>query len=74
MNTNMTSLDRRLRLLLIAPLAVAIGILIGPGSLGSIALYALAAILLATGPGLLPDLLRVPGSWSPWATAGALTQ
>ena len=50
MNTNMTSLDRRLRLLLIAPLAVAIGILIGPGSLGSIALYALAAILLATSP------------------------
>ena len=48
MNTNMTSLDRRLRLLRIAPLAVAIGILIGPGSLGSIALYALAAILLAT--------------------------
>ena len=48
MSKNMTILDRRLRALLIAPLAVLIGVLIGPGSVASIVLYALAAVMLAT--------------------------
>ena len=48
MNTNMTSLDRRLRALLIAPVAVLIGVLIGPGSVASIVLYAPAAVMLVT--------------------------
>ena len=49
MSKNMNTLDRRLRALLIAPVAVVIGIVVGPGSLGSILLYALAAVMLTTG-------------------------
>ena len=48
MNNNMTTPDRRLRALLIAPVAVLVGVLIGPGSVASIVLYALAAIMLVT--------------------------
>lgn len=48
MSKNMNSLDRRVRVLLVAPLAIVFGILIGPGSIGAIVLYALAAIMLAT--------------------------
>ncbi len=48
MNKNMNTLDRRVRTLLVAPLAILVGILIGPGSIGAIVLYALAAIMLAT--------------------------
>jgi hypothetical protein len=48
MSKNMTILDRRLRALLIAPLAVLIAVLTGPGSVASIVLYALAAVMLAT--------------------------
>lgn len=48
MSKNMTILDRRLRALLIAPLAILIGVLIGPGSVASIVLYAIAAVMLAT--------------------------
>ena len=48
MSKNMTILDRRLRALLMAPLAVLIAVLIGPGSVTSIVLYALAAVMLAT--------------------------
>jgi hypothetical protein len=48
MSKNMTILDRRLRALLIAPLAVLIAVLIGPASVASIVVYALAAVMLAT--------------------------
>jgi len=48
MNKNMGTLDRRLRALVVAPLAAVIGILIGPGSIGAIVLYVLAAVMLAT--------------------------
>ncbi len=48
MSKNMTILDRRLRAVLIAPIAVLIGVLIGPGAVASIVLYALAAVMLAT--------------------------
>jgi hypothetical protein len=48
MSKNMNTLDRRVRALLVAPVAIVIGILIGPGSIGAIALYAVAAIMLAT--------------------------
>ncbi len=48
MSKNMTILDRRLRALLIAPLAILIGVLIGPGSVASIVLCAIAAVMLAT--------------------------
>jgi hypothetical protein len=48
MNGNMSTLDRRLRALVVAPAAAVIGVLIGPGSVTAIVLYALAAIVLAT--------------------------
>jgi uncharacterized membrane protein len=48
MRRNMNTFDRLLRTLLVAPAAVVIGILIGPGSAGSIVLYAVAVIMLAT--------------------------
>lgn len=48
MSKNMNILDRRLRALLAAPVAVVLGVLIGPGSLGAIVLYAVAAIMLGT--------------------------
>jgi len=48
MSKNMTILDRRLRALLIAPIAVLIAVLIGPGSVASIVLYTLAGVMLAT--------------------------
>jgi hypothetical protein len=48
MTKNMNILDRRVRAFLVAPAAVVIGILVGPGSVGSIVLYAVAAIMLAT--------------------------
>jgi hypothetical protein len=47
MSQNMTILDRRLRAVLIAPVAVLLGVLIGPGAVASI-VYALAAVMLAT--------------------------
>jgi len=48
MRKNMNIRDRRVRAFLVAPAAVVIGILIGPGSVGAIVLYAVAAIMLAT--------------------------
>ncbi len=48
MSTNMNTLDRRLRALLVAPAAVVTGVVIGPGSVVSIALYAVAAVMVAT--------------------------
>jgi hypothetical protein len=50
MSKNMNIVDRRVRAFLVAPApaAVVIGILIGPGSVGAIVLYAVAAIMLAT--------------------------
>jgi hypothetical protein len=48
MSKNMTILNRRLRAFLAAPVALAVGILVGPASVGSIVLYAVAAVMLAT--------------------------
>jgi hypothetical protein len=48
MSKNMNLLDRRRRALLVAPVALVIGVLIGPGSVGSIVLYAVAVVMLAT--------------------------
>ena len=48
MSKNRNNLDRRVRALLVAPVAIVIGILVGPGSVGAIVLYALAAVMLAT--------------------------
>jgi hypothetical protein len=48
MSKNMNTLDRRVRALVVAPVAIVVGILVGPDSIGAIVLYALAAIMLAT--------------------------
>jgi len=60
MNKNMNILDRRLRAF-VAPAAVVIGILIGPGSVGAIVLYAIAAIMLASPARLGPGSRQVSG-------------
>jgi Protein of unknown function (DUF2892) len=48
MSRNMSNLDRGLRSFLIAPVAIILAVLIGAGSIGGVALFALAAIMLAT--------------------------
>lgn len=48
MRANMGTADRLARALVVAPAAIVIGVLIGPGGVGSVLLYALAAIMLAT--------------------------
>ena len=48
MTKNMSTLDRRLRAFLAAPVALVVGIVVDPASVGSIVLYAIAAVMLAT--------------------------
>ncbi len=48
MTSNMHSIDRGLRGLVVAPAAVIVAFIVGAGSVGGIALFALAAIMLAT--------------------------
>jgi hypothetical protein len=48
MSRNMNNLDRGLRALVVAPVAIVLAIIIGAGSIGGILLFALAAIMLAT--------------------------
>jgi Protein of unknown function (DUF2892) len=48
-NRNMSKLDRVLRALLVAPAAIAAAVVVGAGSPAGILLFALAAIMLATG-------------------------
>jgi glycerate kinase len=45
---NMSTLDRALRSFLVAPAAIVIAFVAGAGSAGGIALFALAAVMLAT--------------------------
>jgi hypothetical protein len=49
MSRNMSKLDRALRGFVIAPIAIVLAVLVGAGSIGGIVLFALAAIMLATG-------------------------
>ena len=48
MSKNMSTLDRRVRALLVAPAAIVVGVVIGPGSVAAIVLYVVAAVMLAT--------------------------
>jgi hypothetical protein len=48
MSTNMSNLDRGLRGLLVAPVAIVLAIIVGAGSIVGILLFAVAAIMLAT--------------------------
>lgn len=49
MTRNMSYLDRRLRMFVVAPVAIAIAVVVvGAGSIGGIALFALAGLMLAT--------------------------
>lgn len=48
MTRNMGTPDRLARALVVAPVAIVVGVLVGPASLVSIVLYALAAIMLGT--------------------------
>jgi Inner membrane protein YgaP-like, transmembrane domain len=49
MSRNLTTLERRARVFLVAPAAIVAGALAGPASAASIVLYAVAAVMLATG-------------------------
>ena len=48
MSKNMSNLDRGLRAFLVAPLAIVVAFVVGAGSILGIALFAIAAIMLAT--------------------------
>lgn len=48
MKMNMGSADRKLRAFLVAPVLVAVGVLVGPTGWLAIVLYLLAAVMLAT--------------------------
>jgi hypothetical protein len=48
MTSNMKNLDRGLRAFVVAPLAIIGAVLSGPGSVGGVALFALAAVMLGT--------------------------
>jgi DUF2892 family protein len=48
MSRNVSSLDRGLRSFVVAPAAIVIAFVIGAGSVGGIALFVLAAVMLAT--------------------------
>jgi hypothetical protein len=49
MSRNMSTLDRSLRTVVVAPAAIAIAFVVGAGSAGGIVLFALAAVMFATG-------------------------
>jgi hypothetical protein len=59
MSSNMSQLDRRLRSFLVAPIAVVVAFLAGAGSVGGIALFALAAVMLATSAAGFCPLFRL---------------
>ena len=48
MKVNMGSADRKLRAFIVAPVLIAVGLLVGPAGWLAIVLYALAAVMLAT--------------------------
>lgn len=48
MRKNMGAFDRILRALVVAPILVALGIMVGPGGIASVILYAVAGIMLGT--------------------------
>lgn len=48
MKLNMGTLDRRLRLLLVAPAMVVVAVAMGPGGLVPIVLYVVAAVMVST--------------------------
>jgi hypothetical protein len=73
MSKNMTILDRRVRALLIAPLAVLIAVLIGPASVRlDRAVRARRGDARDQRRRLLPALLPVRDGWPAPGTAGAL--
>jgi Inner membrane protein YgaP-like, transmembrane domain len=64
MSKNMSIIDRRARSLVVAPVAIVSGVLIGRGPVGAIGPYATAAIMLATSAvGYCPpySLVRLDG-------------
>lgn len=48
MQKNMGTADRLIRALVLAPAAIAAALLVGPGTLGGIALLGVAVVMLAT--------------------------
>ena len=48
MKINMGTLDRRLRLFVVAPAMVVVGVVVGPSNPAAIVLYAVAAVMAVT--------------------------
>ena len=48
MSQNMSTLDRALRSVVVAPAAIVIAVVVGAGSAGGIVLFVLGAVMLAT--------------------------
>ena len=48
MNLNLGSADRKLRALVVAPVLIVAGILVGPTGLAAVLLYALAGVMVGT--------------------------
>jgi len=48
MHSNVSTLDRALRAFLVAPVAVIVGVVVGPVSILAIVLYAIAAVMIVT--------------------------
>jgi hypothetical protein len=48
MTPNMGNLDRGLRAFIVAPVAIVVGLLLGPSTVGAIILFVVAGIMLAT--------------------------
>jgi hypothetical protein len=48
MSRNMSTLDRALRTIVVAPAAILLAVVVGAGSAGGIVLFLLAALMLAT--------------------------
>lgn len=72
MKRNMGALDRVVRALVVAPALVVVAVLIGPVGVVSIVLYALAAVMLATGAvGFCPLYPLLHVSTCPRKPAGA---
>ena len=49
MNKNMGTVDRALRVLVVAPAAIVVAFLLGVGTVGGIVLFVVAGIMLLTG-------------------------
>ena len=61
MKRNVGTFDRRVRALVIAPLAIVVGLVVGPSSVLGLVLFVVAIVMLATSAFSFCPLYRVSG-------------